>query len=238
MRDHCLGAPVGEIAVRAIDVAEWRRLNDQQFHNGHRTPRLTTLAAAAYQLRQKLFQAGLKLAQFPQGRPHHRRRFQPPLNHRLPQTSWTLGSPWLPVRPEPATRNTASRMAASRSDTPCSAPGGRRFTTRSAASLGSIEPSNSDTPTAPIGAMPDMMRRYFRRSFISPSIVEQYLRPQLEKLRRPSARDCPAIHSPPACPATERATASPYGSSAIRTSRWGCGSGHPPARSPSLESRC
>ena len=56
--------------------------------------------------------------------------------------------------------------------------GGRRsrIGTRSAASPGSVEPSNSDTPTAPTGAIPDMMLRYFCRNFIRSSIMEQHHR--------------------------------------------------------------
>jgi hypothetical protein len=129
-------------------------------------PRPITVTAATYQFRQKLFHAGLKLRQLPQGLPHPRRPLQPPLKHRFPQTNWTFGSPWLPVRPEPATTNTASRIAANRSDTVCPATGGRGSMTRSAASLEIVEPSNSDTPTAPTGAIPDMMLRYFCHNFI------------------------------------------------------------------------
>ena len=47
--------------------------------------------------------------------------------------------------------------------------------TRSAASLEIVEPSNSDTPTAPTGAIPDMMLRYFCRNFIRFSIMEPKL---------------------------------------------------------------
>jgi hypothetical protein len=63
-------------------------------------------------------------------------------------------------------------MAASRSDTVSSATGVRGAVTLSAASLGIVAPSSTDIPTAPTGAIPDMMLRYFCRNFIRLSIME------------------------------------------------------------------
>jgi hypothetical protein len=140
IRNYRLRAPARQVAVSAIDIAKWSGLNNQQFYDGHQMPRSAAVAVTAHQFRQKLPQGGEKLRQLPHGRPE--RRFQPPLNHRLTQTSWMFEPRSAPVRPEPATANIASRTAASRSDTVCPATV-RRAAIRSAASLEIVAPSNT-----------------------------------------------------------------------------------------------
>src|SRR6516162_8670103 len=122
---------------------------------------------ANHQLRHQLFQ-GRKLRQlFQLGQPQPRGR-APQLRHQLPQASSSSPSfDRADLLSPSATSETASRMAASRSPTPArSAAKGSVLVEYRAAALGTVEPSNSATPAAPAGAIPERILRYLSRSDI------------------------------------------------------------------------
>ena len=71
----------------------------------------------------------------------------------------------------PEASDTASRIAASRSETVVEAKG-CRLAGCSRAELDSAEPSNTERPTAPAGMAPENICRYFWRNDIrKPSII-------------------------------------------------------------------
>src|SRR5271169_3523375 len=123
-----------------------------------------------HQLRHQLFHLFAPLRQLFHGRPQPqpRRPPHPQLFHRFPQASWRCSSLGLAPLSGWATADTASRMAASRSETPTSSeaevckPVGW-----SLAALGAVEPSNNEAPTAPTGMIPDRTLRYFSRRDIT-----------------------------------------------------------------------
>src|SRR6516164_138387 len=90
------------------------------------------------------------------------------LRHQLPQASSSSPSfDRADLLSASAMSETASRMAASRSPTPArSAAKGSALVEYRAAALGTVEPSNSATPAAPAGAIPERILRYLSRSDI------------------------------------------------------------------------
>ena len=116
-RDHRLGIPVRQIAVLAIDIAKRGRLDDQQVDRRHGGARQRRGGCSpAYQLRHQLFQLFQLRQLFQLGQPqppHGRTPVAPPIAPGKPQSRRRR----LCAPARPATVETASRMAASRSDT-------------------------------------------------------------------------------------------------------------------------
>src|SRR5215471_2237010 len=177
LSDDSLGASIRKVTIFAIDVTERGSLDDQQLYLGHRaTP--DSVLADLHQLRHQLFhRLGGPLRQLFQGQPQRRRGPQPQFPHRLPQATWRFSLADVVSLSDLATADTASRMAASRSETRASSKArGCKPVGWSLAALGAAGPSNN-APTAPAGMSSKSTFMYFSRSDIAlphdrPSIGE------------------------------------------------------------------
>src|SRR5215471_15679787 len=177
LSDDSLGASIRKVKIFAIDVTERGSLDDQQLYLGHKAEP-DSMLADLHQLRHQLFhRLGGPLRQLFQGQPQRRRGPQPQFPHRLPQATWRFLLAAVVSLSDVAMADTASRMAASRSETRASSTArGCKPVGSSLATLGAAG-SNNDAPTAPAGMISKSTFRYFSRSDIAlphdrPSIGE------------------------------------------------------------------